>query len=184
MDSIVNPTPFDLGVINVVEYLDSMLPQLSQEYAHLQNKKDILASIGINPASWSNMVNHQRHVTTKVAKQAEIVSKLRQLYKVDPQYIWNYGHYKRMFITNLVDTATVQATSSAIEMRKTIVLLQERIDSLEQEIKRLNAEVKRYKSIAELQDRALQHSVAADTGGGQSGSKSGKPKPYPTKKGR
>lgn len=184
MDPIVNPTAFDLGVINVVEYLDNMLPQLSQEYAHLQNKKDILASIGINPSSWSNMVNHQRHVTTKVSKQAEIVSKLRQLYKVDPQYIWNYGNYKRMFISNLVDVNTEKQVGSASEMRKTIVLLQEKIESLEAEIRRLNAEVKRYKSIAELQDRALQHSVAADSGTAHPVTKSVKPVKYPTKKSR
>lgn len=165
MNAIVQPTTFDLGVINVVEYLDAMLPQLSLEYVHLQDKRDILNAIGINPAHWSNMVNHYRHVSAKAAKQAEIVSLLKQQFRIDPQYIWNYGTYTRMFLQPIVsgDKKIAGMGHSSRELKRTISILYDEIANYKVTILELKKELQYWKSLAEMQGSAMHHlSIVAE----------------------
>lgn len=96
----IEPSNFDLAVVEVVNYIDNNTQRIKLNVDVLPNQKEILAMIGINYTVWPQMVNHLRHVTTKTAKQIEIVKKLRERFLVNPNYIWNYPHEKEMFIVN------------------------------------------------------------------------------------
>jgi hypothetical protein len=102
----IEPTNFDLGIIEAVEYLCQHSEKLNLNFDGIPNKKDILASIRISASVWPQMVNHLRHVTVKTAKQIEIVKLLKEKYWINPDYIWNYPREKQMFlVTGILQTA-------------------------------------------------------------------------------
>jgi hypothetical protein len=102
----IEPTNFDLAVIEVVEYLSREAEKLNLNTDHVPNKKELLASIHISSPVWPLMVNHYRHVSVKPAKQIEIVKLLKEKYWINPDYIWNYPREKEMFlISGILDKA-------------------------------------------------------------------------------
>lgn len=164
----VGPTPFDLGVINVVEYLSSILTTLKPEYENFKHKNDILKALGIEKEKWSEIVNHRRHVSTKPDRQAEIVGQLRKLFKVDPNYIYHYGSYQRMFVEDIVGGARppdVIGGMSARELRATVLLQRDQINALQTRLAEVLEQVSLWKSLAQLLQK--EHggvSLAAESG--------------------
>jgi hypothetical protein len=149
----VIPSAFDMGVINVVEYLCSVLTALKPEYEDFRHKNDILATLGIQKEKWHEIVNHQRHVSTKPQRQAEIVGILRMVFKVDPNYIYNYGTWQKMFLENIVVSEKppdVVSGYSARELRASLLLQKEEIKKLRDELAETKDQLQLWKSLAQL----------------------------------
>jgi hypothetical protein len=142
----VEPSSFDLAVIEVVNHIYQNAPRLNIELREVPDQKDILNSIGINPQHWPQMVNHNRHVSKKPLKQQEIVTQLRKLYWVNPDYIWKYPHEKSIFIIDGILSAAEDGIdykkipSSAKLLRKELLAAFSKIDGFENTIQELTIE--------------------------------------------
>lgn len=141
----IEPTSFDLAVIEVVEYLSKEADRLNLNMEDVPNKKDILASVGISSPVWPLMVNHYRHVSTKPAKQTEIVKWLKEKYWINPEYIWNYPREKSMFlVSGIADRVNDDAIQYGYNLPSSAKLLRAEL------IKALNNLDAANKAVAEL----------------------------------
>lgn len=146
------PDPFDLAIIEVVEYLYMQGEKLLDILEKVPDKKDILTDIGISHLIWPQMVNHFRHVSTKAAKQQEIVNKLKQKYFVNPAFIWNYPNDKRMFVVEELFSKVAEEDpnqpmpASAKLLKKEVIKLRKQLADAEDVIAEKN------KTISMLQE--------------------------------
>jgi hypothetical protein len=86
---VVEPTPFDLAVIAVIETIDGNLHLLQKGYKHFKTKGDLLDWLGIDINHWGNIQNHTRHVPTrgKEANKESITDKLVRRFEVNRNFL-------------------------------------------------------------------------------------------------
>jgi DNA-directed RNA polymerase subunit H (RpoH/RPB5) len=169
-EHFIDPDPFDLAIIEVVELLYSKAPTMKLLDESIPDKKDILKKIGITPEHWPQMMNHQRHVSTKRLKQEDIVKKLKESYWVNPDYIWRYPQEKEMFIVtgifkNELADEGLQLPSSAKLLKKELIQTQKDRDKLQHSLDEKNSIIKSLKEDLEnmrLLVRQLKSDKSAD----------------------
>jgi hypothetical protein len=85
----VEPTPFDLAVISVIETLDGNQHLLQKGYKHFSHKQDLLDWLGLEINKWSNIKNHERHVPTRGKKTNKelIIDKLVRRFDVNRSFL-------------------------------------------------------------------------------------------------
>ncbi len=196
MSKRVDPTPFDLGVIKVVEYLASVMHNLRHDLPQFENKGDLIKAIGLTQWKWHEMVNNLRHVSTKADKQTAIVAKLHSLFRVDPNYIYHYPQWPRMFVEEiLVHNKPVNELvgKSAHELRSIIMVQHDEIKQLQTELKAAKEDVELWKGLAKMQQQSMTVlGLAADDGASapppeppkKPAKKPAKPTPYKKRKPR
>lgn len=185
MKKQIIPTPFDLGVINVVEYLSSARWHLKPGYEKYAYKNDILKAIGIAQEKWYEIRNHYRHVSTRPERQAKIVGLLKDLFRIDPNYIYHYGSYKRMFIDNiLIYQVEVDQLSgmSAQELTHICRLQLTVIEQLKKKLSEMESQLEEWRRVAQAHEKRLgTMSLAADDGDMEHPSSDATADQYPAK---
>jgi hypothetical protein len=145
----INTTPFDLAVMETVETIAA---------TKAIHKKVILADLGINHTAWAKMLKHERNVSTKPDRQAEIISILKGKYDVDPSYIRHFPNHPAMYLTAMVKddggAFSVKKEGSIKSLQKSLRDCEKLINKLIAEKDLLLQELSRHKETIE-NDRLL-----------------------------
>jgi predicted RNase H-like nuclease (RuvC/YqgF family) len=154
----IAPAPFDLAVINIVEYLADNTNLLRAEYAgKLRHKNDVLSLLGIRKETWSDMRDHYRHVSTKALRQKQIIGILEREFRIRPSYIMNYPNEREMFKENILmeDPPEFEYGYTSIELRRMVRQLTQRIEDLEKDIGRKERELDRLTRLVDAQSQMI-----------------------------
>jgi hypothetical protein len=144
---VVDPTPYDLAVISVIETLDGNNHLLQTGYKKFKNKGELLEWLGIRRDSWGDIQNHRRHVPTRgKATKEMIIDKLVRHFEVNRDFLLhNAGP---MFKRNIL-------VAEAEVIYKTRQNLEEECEKLAAENKQLKRRVRELEKLSEQQAQLL-----------------------------
>lgn len=142
----VDPTPFDLAIVAVVETIDGNQHLLQNKYKKFQNKSDLLTWLGIARNVWPDIKSQYRRVTTKEEKKEQIINKLMNTFGVNEKFLRFYDG--AMFKSNILeDNPEVHyRTRSDIEKEN---------DDLKTQVKALRVRVRELEKLTEQQSQLI-----------------------------
>lgn len=155
MTKTINPTPFDLAVIDVVETLSHNLHKIDSDIVHVNSKKEILDLLEINHLQWPDIRNNKRHVSTKSDTQSRIIHRLQTKFDVDPRFIYQYPHHKSMFARNIMAGTSFAIPGSAKVLQRIVGDLKTQVEKLENELIKKQDEIELLQDILETQRQLI-----------------------------
>ena len=164
--SKIEPTTFDIAVVNVVSQLLQYRLQLQPRLGNFESKAEVLTAAGLSKEKWFEYVNHNRHVAVRPHLQSEIVAKLHRHFRVDPNYIYHYPAVKEMFLENIfsVPVKDELPMKSAKELLSIAQMQRGQIHQLKEKVVELQEQVDSWRSIAKSQEKQLSYmNIAADS---------------------
>lgn len=163
--SKIDPTPFDIAVVNVVSRLLEYRLQLQPRFGSYESKAKLLTACGLSIEKWYEYVNHVRHVAQRPHLQSQIVAQLHRNFRVDPNYIYHYPAVKEMFMEEIfsVPVADELQMKSAKELLAIAQLQRSQLQQLKEKVVELQEQADLWRSIAKAQEKQLDSfSMAAD----------------------
>jgi len=154
----IEPSPFDLAVINLVEYIHRHAQQLPEHLHFIKGQADVCRALGIQPNLWPSIRDHYRHVSTRSSVQQQITNSLKTVFGVDVRYIASYPHHPTMFLGADVLFQEPQETYgySSSELRRLVSLKDERIAHLERQHAQQQDQLQHYKTLLDAQGKILE----------------------------
>lgn len=153
----VDPTPFDVAVVNVVSQLLENRTQILPRYGQFPSKADVLTACGLSKEKWHEYLNHIRHVAIRPHLQSAIVMKLHRTFSVDPNYIYHYPAVKKMFLQDVfgIEPTDELSLKSAKELLTLAQLQRSQISVLKERNEELQEQVDSWRTIAKAQEKQM-----------------------------
>jgi hypothetical protein len=161
----IDPTPFDVAVVNVVSQLLDNRTQILPRYGKFASKSDVLTACGLSIEKWHEYLNHVRHVAIRPHLQSEIVMKLHRSFSVDPNYIYYYPAVRKIFLEEVFGIQPTDELSmkSAKELLTLAQMQRTQISVLKEKVSELQDQVDSWRTIAKAQEKQMtMMSIAAE----------------------